>query len=454
MPKEKIFETTVQAPTKVNPVTGLLIGAIAICSVMMLGVFGANLAALATKTTTTNCIDSAESNNDAVISAIPAYSSLLNSFKISNLSQLKYFNVYIKSKATCAGAYYEDKCLIDVGNTSTPVPSCKAGDRNCRLQEGFIVNSPSMTPKVGNWVYKCPNGCRNGACIADPICVDSDRKSDGGDDIFMQGFITGMDNNGNFVSTTDYCVQSASTMDVRATSGPWVMEYGCGLNGRVQNGLISCTNGCIEGACNSYATEIKVGDVFKAANIQQEIYYYGADKKKHVFPNLAIYYTWYPNFEKLKVFRNDFVDSISMGGAVGVRPIGYIARIISGTTSSYYIILPNKTVQKFQSEKAVSTLYGQTWKSRVIAFSKVPYAITPGVITPTSKLPNGSLIKYSGSSSIYYIQNGKKRLFVGNSTFQMNGLYDSMVVSNVPITMTYASGPAIIGQESIFVKPY
>ncbi len=118
------------------------------------------------------CSESAETMNFDV----PAYVMAKNPM---------YFNPNIKSRAAQKpyGSYYEDTCMIDLLSTttrtladgttrvitlakSTKVASCSVADennvtaRNCRLQEGFCTGSG-----VSNYVYKCPNGCSNGACI-------------------------------------------------------------------------------------------------------------------------------------------------------------------------------------------------------------------------------------------------------------------------------------------------
>ncbi len=162
--------------TAVKPVTALLaITAVVAISAVAIAV-GLNLSGGLPATVTYSCIDPNETVNKDVPQALIS-------------KYLAFFNPDVKSKAQLKpyGSYYEDKCLIDMLSTttrrladgstrvitvakSTPVNECSAADennvtaRNCRLQEGFCTINNGR-PAVSNYYHKCPDGCRNGACI-------------------------------------------------------------------------------------------------------------------------------------------------------------------------------------------------------------------------------------------------------------------------------------------------
>lgn len=248
-----IIESAVATETQ----NGIALGVLTICALALLAVFGFSIMAGIVAVSTASspiCSDSLESKNDLVISNIPYYDLFVKN--VGTLLQIKHFDIYNKSKAICkttsGSSSYEDKCLIDIctGNTcaNTAVASCVAGDRNCRLQEGFITYVTS-TPKVGNWIYKCPNGCNNGACIKTPVCTDSDLSSSqtfpyvsGNSDPFLKGVTTGLadpmvSSTGGTVSMTDSCY-SANELS----------EFYCS-SGKVVSTGITCNNGCFNGAC-------------------------------------------------------------------------------------------------------------------------------------------------------------------------------------------------------------
>lgn len=157
--------------SKVKVENAILVVISAVCGVLLLTVFGAMVVSgsgMASFVTSKTCVDTNETSNMAT-SSMPIYVASKNP---------RWFDPIIKSitKNLPYGAKYEDKCLIDVKEIrsdgrvvwrSTPIASCSTADedgvnkRNCRLQEGFCTGM-----SVGNYSYKCPLGCDDGACIA------------------------------------------------------------------------------------------------------------------------------------------------------------------------------------------------------------------------------------------------------------------------------------------------
>jgi len=79
---------------------------------------------------------------------------------------------------------------------------------------------------------KCPDGCRNGACIGE--CTDSD----GGIKPNIQGITIGVNDIGDSKTSTDFC----STENL-------LTEYYCNENGAILSTDNYCSNGCLEGQC-------------------------------------------------------------------------------------------------------------------------------------------------------------------------------------------------------------
>ncbi|MFA5029567.1 MAG: hypothetical protein WC518_02320 [Patescibacteria group bacterium] len=177
IPASRQMQTLTKSQVKVYP--GVLMGLLTVSSAAVIAVFifkiitggMPGVVTLPGSTWTCSESNSNEMHNNVTISTIP----YLSSFNASTggLGNVKFFDIYNKSTADCvrggSRTAYEDKCLIDVCSgtscKSTPVASCSKTDRNCRLQEGFVKNSAGVTPTVSNWLYKCPDGCSDGACI-------------------------------------------------------------------------------------------------------------------------------------------------------------------------------------------------------------------------------------------------------------------------------------------------
>src|SRR5574337_78783 len=50
------------------------------------------------------------------------------------------------------------------------------------------------------------------------------------------------------------------------------------------------------------------------------VYYYALDGKRYVFPNEKVYYTWYPDFSKVKIIPIDQMSLIPIGGNITYKP--------------------------------------------------------------------------------------------------------------------------------------
>lgn len=98
--------------------------------------------------------------------------------------------------------------------------------------------------------YKCPNGCRDGACVESTTtsaCTDSD----GGKDYFTKGRTTGYVNNPPEIATKeDSCQRSSDPTGMHYPDGDLLVEWYCEDNKYVA-GVVGykCPNGCKDGAC-------------------------------------------------------------------------------------------------------------------------------------------------------------------------------------------------------------
>ncbi|MFH0862488.1 MAG: hypothetical protein V1875_05590 [Candidatus Altiarchaeota archaeon] len=95
--------------------------------------------------------------------------------------------------------------------------------------------------------YKCPNGCKDGACAEEPKCTDSD----GGIDIYTYGWTTV-----NGRRSYDYC------------SGSTIYEAACSLDGKSSYFQYQeCKYGCQDGACKKEPVTCRQGPFYKGDDV-------------------------------------------------------------------------------------------------------------------------------------------------------------------------------------------
>ena len=163
-----------QTKTKVSPMVsiGVIVAVAAVATAIVavsLNLPGGLASVVALPGSAYVCSESNEIANNVDPATISNYSSFVRNN--GDLSRVKYFDIYKKSTAKCTkylSSSYTDVCLVDVCTGTackqTPVTSCLPTEKNCHLQEAFIKNATSTSPKISNWYYRCPNGCSDGAC--------------------------------------------------------------------------------------------------------------------------------------------------------------------------------------------------------------------------------------------------------------------------------------------------
>lgn len=203
--------------------------------------------------------------------------------------------------------------------------------------------------------------------------------------------------------------------------------------------------GAIVPMAASAAYSPAAGDIVKVAGTSA-VYYINSSLQRQLFSNRVTYGTWFSNFDGLKTITAAELSSINSGANVTVRPGTSLVKLDNG--GAVYAVTPGAVLMPLMSGDAAKALYGADWGKKVVivqvAFES-NYTKGAG-LTTTSKLPDGSVIKYAGSDSVYYISGGVKRLVTADA-FVANKLSDSFVITNVPTSMTYADGVSVTGKE-------
>jgi len=178
------------------------------------------------------------------------------------------------------------------------------------------------------------------------------------------------------------------------------------------------------------------------------IYYIGSDSKRHLFSNEATYWTWYSgkwSDQGVKTVSQNVFDLLISSANITARP--GVNLIKFQNSPRVYVVTPNSILKEIVTslgdDSVAKKFFGNDYAKRVIiiqdAFEANYTKVDP--LDVNAKLPDGSLIKYSDSSTVYYINGGKRQQLSGTALTANN--FKSDAVITVPASMAYPEGAAI-----------
>ncbi len=197
------------------------------------------------------------------------------------------------------------------------------------------------------------------------------------------------------------------------------------------------------------------GDLIKTAT-DSAVYYIDAGGKRNLFVNGVTFWTWYSgswsalkmgNASKtVKILSQGDFDALTAGGHAAVRPGTKLIKFQN--SPKVYVVSTSNTLREV-SDTLAKSLFGTNYATAKLITIQNGFETdyTKGAaLTSGDALPNGSLIKYTGSEDIYLIQDGQKRM-VSSDAFIANGFAASSVVT-VATSMSYTVGTSITGEEA------
>jgi hypothetical protein len=93
------------------------------------------------------------------------------------------------------------------------------------------------------------------------------------------------------------------------------------------------------------------------------VYYYGADEKRHAFPNSKVFFTWYENFDSVITISPGVMGSIMLGANVTYRPG---VRMVKFTTvDKVYAVSKGGVLRWIMTEDVAVALYGEVWNTKI-----------------------------------------------------------------------------------------
>ncbi|MEA3272197.1 MAG: PA14 domain-containing protein [Patescibacteria group bacterium] len=145
------------------------------------------------------------------------------------------------------------------------------------------------------------------------------------------------------------------------------------------------------------------GDLIKTRD-RSTVYYFGYDGKRHAFPNEPTYFSWYSNFDGIKIVTPQELAEIQLGHNIVVRPGTHMIKIQSDP--KVYAVEPYGVLRHIQTESAASFLYGPDWAERIL---DINVAFFPDYLIrePLSygTYPEGTVFRYAGEYPTYILRN-------------------------------------------------
>ncbi|MBU1038702.1 hypothetical protein KKC17_00465 [Patescibacteria group bacterium] len=184
------------------------------------------------------------------------------------------------------------------------------------------------------------------------------------------------------------------------------------------------------------------GDLIKMAG-NSAVYYFDGSKR-YVFPNEATYMSWYKDFSGVKTIPASELQTYAIGGNVTIRPGTKLVKIT--TDPKVYAISHGGTLHGIDSEARALKLYGSNWNKMIVDVSDAFFVnYKTGSAISSDMHVNGTLIKYSGSSTYYLVEDGKKRPFASDAALAANMIN----TANAVVTdVTYSDGTSLTGKEA------
>ncbi len=106
------------------------------------------------------------------------------------------------------------------------------------------------------------------------------------------------------------------------------------------------------------ATYCQSGSLIKSPD-NPAVYYCGADGKRYVFPNSAVYFSWYPDFSGVVTITPEDLAKIPLGGNVTYKPGVRMVKIQSDPKT--YAVARGGVLRWVTTEAVARALYGDNW---------------------------------------------------------------------------------------------
>ena len=208
----------------------------------------------------------------------------------------------------------------------------------------------------------------------------------------------------------------------------------------------------------AHAATIADGDLVKSADSSAVYYIQGANKR--VFPHYNVYLSWgYPaDFSTVKTVSASELAAYTDDNSMPFRDGSLFRGTATGlggldTTAVFYV--ENSELRPVLSEQVYQGLFHDTDWVKVTwvpddLLTKFNYDMGADLITSATH-PNGTVVKYTGTTQKYLIEGGQKRA-ISDAAFSANRYLADSVIT-IDTDEVYAAGSTITGVESGLLTP-
>ncbi len=153
---------------------------------------------------------------------------------------------------------------------------------------------------------------------------------------------------------------------------------------------------------------IKIENDHNPATVSDTVVYYlDRDWKRHPFPNLQVFYSWYHDFLPVKEISAADMASFKMGTPVTYRPGTRLVKIAS--VPKVYAVEPGGVLRWIESEAVAKTLYGNDWNKRVDDVAESYFAsYHEGVPMTVPVWPTGTVVRRLTDGATFVIDGLQK----------------------------------------------
>ena len=188
---------------------------------------------------------------------------------------------------------------------------------------------------------------------------------------------------------------------------------------------------------------VEVGWLVKA-NGSPDVYFLDNDNRRHTFPNENTYFSWFTDFSNVRTLATETLATIPLGSNVTVREGTWLIKI--QTDPKVYAVEPYGILLWIQTEEIASALYGSTWNTRIIDLDPSFFEnYQLGTDITQAIHPTGSVIRYSGDTTNYYIDSGARE-FISDGVFANNLLQSKFICTDIALTLNYDIGANLVAE--------
>lgn len=196
---------------------------------------------------------------------------------------------------------------------------------------------------------------------------------------------------------------------------------------------------------------LKPGDLFKRSDLSA-VYYYGEDKKRYVFPQESVFFSWFTveDFNRIKFVNSQVLGSIAIGGNVVYRPGSVLVKVTSN--DKVYAVGFDGELNWLHSETIAKQLYGDNWKTKVKDIPDTLFGnyTVKRKITRIQEPPEAMLFSMEDTAAVYILDDGFIRPFLSEHALNQNGYSLNQHIPELDGT-PYPEGDAIVQTEFRYI---